>query len=191
MSMRKLWGLTKYDDHDLLRRYRKSRDLSYVAELYDRYLERIFGVCLAYLKDPAESQDISAEIFEVIVEKSLTHNIQEFEKWIYVVTKNQCLQFIRKKNTHLKQINSYEFMQLNGVEHPLEEKEHQFSWMEECLEQLPENQKACISRFYLKNQSYDEISRQLNIPKNNVRSHIQNGRRNLKLCMQKKNEQAE
>ena len=73
--------------------------------------------------------------------------------------------------------------------HPLdrEEKVPAGEALEECVEKLKEDQKKCIRQFYYENRCYREISKVMGMDEKKVKSCIQNGKRNLKLCLEKKN----
>lgn len=173
-------------DSELVQQYKSSGDLKVVGELYQRYMELIYGVCLKYLKHPENAQDSVITIFEDLIGKLKKHDVQNFKSWLYTLAKNHCLMRLRSEkkqstigiNTEFMQ--SEEDMHLNGVL----EKEENFKIMEYCLEQLQADQKKAIELFYLENKCYNEITNQTGLDYNKVRSHIQNGRRNLKLCME-------
>ena len=175
-------------DQDLMKQYKQNADLQVLGTLYQRYMELIYGVCLKYFRDPEESKDAVMNIFEELIEKLKVHDVENFKSWLHVVTKNHCLMQLRKKN-RVKTIDidpglmqSSEEMHHNGVI----EKEEQLTLMEDCLETLPEEQKKSVQLFYLQNKCYNEIAELTGLEWNKVRSQIQNGKRNLRLCMEKK-----
>ena len=68
--------------------------------------------------------------------------------------------------------------------HPIDEIDKKEDKLEDCLKQLKDLQKKCIDLFYLKEKSYLQISSELHVTLNAVKSHIQNGKRNLKICLE-------
>ena len=177
----------KKSDADLLTLYRQKGDMEALGILYDRYLELIFGVCLKYFKNPERAEDAVMEIFEELVKKARKHEVKEFRPWLYVLAKNYCLMQLRKKE--ILQPIEPGLMQSEDFLHPIiengqEEREETFQSLEKCIEKLAPQQKECIDLFYLKGQSYKEIASNLPLEIGKVRSHIQNGRRNLKNCME-------
>ena len=176
-------------DADLAARYRQTGDLELLGELYQRYMDLVYGVCLKYYKDPEKSRDAVMLIFEELVTKLRKHEVENFRAWLHQVAKNHCLMQLRTpKNLktvelHQEFVQSGEELHLNGVL----EKEENLRQMEHCLEQLAAEQQQAIRLFYLEGKSYQEIAGQTGQNWNQVRSFIQNGRRNLKLCMEKKN----
>lgn len=157
-----------------------------MAELFQRYMELVYGVCLKYLKHPENAQDSVISIYEELVPKLLKHEVENFKAWLYTLSKNHCLMRLRaaKKNItvnfDVELVQSEETVHLNGEL----DKEENFRKLEYCMAQLPEEQKRAIELFYLQGKCYNEISEMTGIEWNKVRSHIQNGRRNLKICME-------
>lgn len=178
-------------DQELINNYKSSEDLAVLGSLYNRYIDLIFGVCMKYYKDEEKSKDGVMEIFESLVVKVKKHEIGYFKGWLYTVVRNHCLEKIRKNSKTLTVELSNNNVYSEGVFHPEydDEKEQTFIALEKCMEQLPEMQRKCVDFFYLKKKSYNEIAEELSIKWSRIRSYIQNGRRNLKTCMETKNEQ--
>ena len=186
-----LFRKSKKTDADLLARYQRKNDMQALGELYERYMEMVYGTCLKYLKNPEKAEDAVMGIFEQVSQKAKKHNIKDFRPWLYVFTKNYCLMQLRKKE--ITQNFEPHLMQSDESLHPLfenpsEDKEIQLGHLEDCIETLPAQQKQCIDLFYLQEQSYKVIAEGLDLPLGKVRSYIQNGRRNLKNCMETKME---
>ncbi|NRB63553.1 MAG: sigma-70 family RNA polymerase sigma factor [Saprospiraceae bacterium] len=177
-----------YQDEELLEGFQKSGKLPWLSMLFDRYLEMVYGVCLKYLKNQVEAEDAVMAIFEELIEKAKNHNIDSFRPWLYVLTRNYCLQFLRKQQR--KPIDAFDphRMYFTAELHPLVENYEEnpnLKNLQTCLDQLNTQQKACIEQFYYQDKSYKEISEESGIPLGRVRSFIQNGRRNLKMCLDK------
>ena len=174
-------------DKELVLLYKKNGNLKVLGELYQRYMDLVYGVCLKYLKDPELAKDAVMQVFEELVVKLRKHEVDNFKSWLHTVAKNHCLMQLRTpknlKTTEFKGdiMQSEEDVHLNGVM----SKEANFQKMEKCLETLPAEQKLCVEMFYLQNKCYKEIAEQTGIDWNKIRSYIQNGRRNLKICMEK------
>lgn len=174
-------------DKELVQEYKQSGDMTVLATLYQRYMELMYGLCLKYLKDPETSKDAVMQIFEELVVKLRKHEVDNFKSWLYTLGRNHCLMQLRTpknlKTTEFKTeiVQSEEDAHLNGVM----SREANLQLMEKCLETLPEEQKKTIQLFYLEGKCYNDISEATGIEWNKVRSFIQNGRRNLKICMEK------
>lgn len=178
-----------YSDAELLALFQKKGQMEALGQLFDRYLEMIYGVCLKYLSSPEDAEDAVMAIFEQLPEKVKKHNIQDFRPWVYVLSKNHCLMQLRKKKIIVP--TEPQFMQSEVVLHPFsesekEQQEKELTNMEKCLEELAAKQKTCVELFYLHGQTYKEIADQQQLPLGTVRSNIQNGRRNLKNCMEER-----
>nr|WP_206022478.1 sigma-70 family RNA polymerase sigma factor [Pseudoflavitalea sp. G-6-1-2] len=158
-----------------------------LGQLFQRYMDMMYGVCLKYLKDPETAKDAVMQLFEELGKKLSHHQVENVKSWIYTLAKNYCLMQLRSpRNFRTTEFNP-EIMQsenethLNGVL----QKEENLQRLENCLQTLSGEQKTTVELFYLQNKCYKEISAETGIDWNKVRSHIQNGRRNLKLCMEK------
>lgn len=174
-------------DDELLAAYKQSEDLEVLASLYKRYQGLVYGLCLKYFRNVEDSQDAVINIFELLIEKVKRHNIDIFKNWLYTVTKNHCLEQLRKRGRNRIKEKEAENMYSTTVFHPdnIMEKEATLEKMEKCIDALPTKQKECIRLFYLQKKSYQELSEELELKWNTIRSFIQNGRRNLKNCMEK------
>lgn len=179
-------------DKELVETYKATGKMDVLSSLYQRYMELVYGVCLKYFKDAERSRDAVMDIFEELTVKLKAHNVENFKGWLHVLTKNHCLMQLRSpKNRKVVEFNT-EFMQseqelhLNGEESEQVQKEGQLTIMQGCIETLPEEQKQAVELFYLQEKCYNEIAAITGFEWNKVRSYIQNGRRNLKLCMEEK-----
>ena len=178
--------LSAESDHDLVQQYRTAGDIDTLGELYQRYMELVYGVCLKYMKEPEDAKDCVINIFEELITKLKKYEVDNFKPWLYQLAKNHCLMKLRSKkgipvNIDLDVVHLSENIHLDDAM----EKEIRLNSMESCIEQLPPDQKQAIQLFYLEEKCYKEISETTNTDINRVRSFIQNGRRNLKICMEK------
>jgi RNA polymerase sigma-70 factor (ECF subfamily) len=178
---------TALDDKELVALYKESGDMAAIGGLYQRYMELVYGVCLKYLKEPETAKDSVIQIFEELVVKLKKHEVDNFKGWLHMVAKNHCLMQLRTpknlKTVEFKTelVQNEENVHLNGVL----EKEENFQKLEYCLGTLTPEQQHAIRLFYLEGKCYNEIVEITGQEWNQVRSFIQNGRRNLKICMEK------
>ena len=177
-------------DQELLKKYKQSQDLEILGKLYERYIHLVYGVALKYLKNRDGAQDATMQIFEQLVDKVLKHEIENFKSWLHVLTRNHCLMYLRSRQhqnaAHAVDIatvrmENEELLHHNDNEPLLEE---QITLLEKCIQQLKEEQKQCVELFYLQQKSYKEIEEKTQLPLKKVKSHIQNGKRNLKICIE-------
>lgn len=177
-------------DTELVELYKKTADPKVLGELYQRYMDLVYGVCLKYLKHPENAQDSVINIFEELVTKLQKHEVDNFKGWLHTLTRNHCLMRLRsekknqKINIDVELVQSVENVHLNGEL----DKEENFLKLDYCLSQLQEEQRKVIELFYLQGKCYNEITSITGMEWNKVRSFIQNGRRNLKLCMDSQKE---
>jgi RNA polymerase sigma-70 factor (ECF subfamily) len=174
-------------DKELVNLFRTSGNMDVLAVLFQRYMDLLYGVCLKYLKQPETAKDAVMQIFEELVSKLPRHEVENFKSWLYTLAKNHCLMQLRTpKNLKTTEFNPdsmqlEEDVHLNGIQL----KEENLQKLERCLETLSIEQKKAVELFYLQNKCYKEIAEATGIDWNKVRSFIQNGRRNLKICMEK------
>ncbi len=156
-------------DNDLLNEFTSSGDLEVLGELYSRFMHLVYGVCLKYLKERDESKDAVMQIFEKLIAEIPKQKIDNFSSWLHVVTKNYCLMQLRSQKSKDIKFNEWindpaVFMENSNVLHPIDDEEHN-----------------------MKNELADCIERFLNIDEKKVKSHLQNAKRNLKICLEEKN----
>jgi len=176
----------KLPDNELIQRYKESGELIILGELYDRYMTLVYGVCLKYLKDREESRDAVMQIFERLITSLREHDVTHFKSWLYVTSRNYCLMHLRaRKGKNFEEISAH-LMESDAFAHLEDEPEMEsnLSKLELCIEQLVTEQKHCIKLFYMQQKCYKEIVQLTGFEDNKVKSYIQNGKRNLKICME-------
>jgi len=173
-------------DQELVQLYKKTGDIQVLAELYQRYMELLYPVCLKYLKEPEPAKDAVMAIFEELISKLLKREVSHFKGWLYMVAKNHCLMQLRSQK-HNIQVNDMDIMQLTDIVHlnGVFEKEETLNQLTKCIDSLSPEQKQSVQLFYLQKKCYKEIAGITNTDWNKVRSLIQNARRNLKICMER------
>jgi RNA polymerase sigma-70 factor (ECF subfamily) len=177
------------EESELLQQFQSTGNLEILGELYNIYIHLVYGVCLKYLNNRDESKDAVSKIFEILIIEIPKFEIQNFKSWLYVVTKNYCLMEIRKKKTEKKHLQVYTeeiFMESSEILHPIDEvpESNLAEELKNCIEKLKQEQQECIIMFYYDKKCYKEISDKLKIEQSKVKSYIQNGKRNLKICLE-------
>jgi RNA polymerase sigma-70 factor (ECF subfamily) len=175
-----------HSDEQLLSAYKIKQSSKIIGELYIRYGHLVFGTAMKYTKNKVDAEDITMVIFEKLPKKIISHEIQSFKSWLYMVTKNECLMLFRKKGNITMELKR----ELES-EDTLEQKKNeeiQINLLEDAIETLKEEQKKCIKLFYLEYKSYHEIAELLYMDLKKVKSAIQNGKRNLKINLEGRNE---
>lgn len=178
--------ITQHSDEELLSLFRNTGKADYYTALYSRYIPLIYGLCLNYLKTKEEAQDTVMELFADVQEKLLQYEVKTFRTWIYSVAKNHCLKILRNNKEAISvEINPH-FMEFADFPALFNEnnKEENFRMLQYCLDQLPEPQQKSIQLFFMNDQSYADIVAATGYHLKSVKSYIQNGKRNLKICME-------
>lgn len=178
-------------DKELVAAFKESGKIEFLSAVYQRYMDLVYGVCLKYFKDGERSKDAVMDIFEELNVKLKHHEVDNFRGWLHVVARNYCLMQLRSpRNLKTTEFNA-DFMHFPESTHLANEaleKEENFKKMEQCMDTLPQDQKQSIELFFLQRKCYKEIAEITGYDWNKVRSYIQNGKRNLKICMEEKSE---
>jgi len=176
-----------------IREFRKTGDMEILGKIYYKYIHLVYGVCLKYLKNRVAAQDAVMQIFEKLTIEAIRQEIGHFKNWLYVVSKNYCLMELRKQNIDDERFRNWaeeekQIMELGIEMHPLDEDSRVTEALQDCLDKLNLQQKDCIQLFYFKKKSYREIASMMRYEEKNVKSNIQNGKRNLKICLESRHE---
>ena len=186
--------IDQYSDLELIDLFKKEGDNFYVGILFKRYTHLVFGVSLKYLKEQEQAKDITMQVFEKLLKDLKDHQIQNFKSWLHVLTKNECLMYLRKqKNLGIDksvEITGNDFMEFGIAAHHVNDDglENDLVQLENCIRKLKNEQKIAIKLFYLDKKCYDEICDGTGFDLKKVKSYIQNGRRNLKICIENSRE---
>lgn len=160
----------------------------WIGVLLERYTLLLLGVCMKYLKNEEEAKDCVQQIFLKVLSEVSKYRIGFFKSWLYMVAKNHCLMKLRSAAG--KATRDIDKVQVAAEDHTersmLLENEKTYNYLEEAIEELNEEQKQCVILFYLKKNSYSQISEKTGFSLLQVKSYIQNGKRNLKLLMEEK-----
>lgn len=179
-------ALTETTDTELIAQYKRTGESEWLGVLYTRYTTMVYGVCLKYLKDRDDAKDAVMQLYEKLSEALKTHEVQHFKSWLYVTARNQCLMQLRSRKGKFTEEISPFLMETSPEMHPGEgeEVEANLGKLEECIERLNPEQKICVRLFYLEEKCYKDIAQLTGYDLNQVKSFIQNGKRNLKICME-------
>ena len=177
------------NERELLQQYKALGSIDVLGKLYAPYMSLLYGVCFKYLQDVDQSQDAVMQIFEELIPKLRTHEVDNFKSWLHVYAKNYCLMQLRK-NKRNPQIdiedNLFESEQKLNQSDELKWEERDFEKLEGCMQTLNVEQEQCVRLFYLEQMCYKDIADKSGLDLNKVKSAIQNGKRNLKICMESK-----
>jgi RNA polymerase sigma factor (sigma-70 family) len=175
------------DEQTLLLRFKASGDLEILGKVFSPYSGMLLGVCLKYLKDREDAKDAVMQVFEKLVSLLRAHEVTNFKSWLYVTTRNHCLMQIRAKKGKFKEDISSAVMENELLLHLDDEPELEENLvkLEGCISELVGEQRDCVRYFFLQELCYKDICTKTGFDMNKVKSYIQNGKRNLKLCMER------
>jgi len=174
-------------DSELLDLYYTGHNQEWVGILMERYTLLLLGVCMKYLKDENEAKDCVQQIFLKVLTEIGRYKIDYFKSWLYIVAKNHCLMRLRNKGANaMKELRDQHAIGTDADKFDLIANEKTYDLLEEALGELSEEQKQCVILFYLKKNSYQQISEKTGYGQMQVKSYIQNGKRNLKILIDKK-----
>jgi RNA polymerase sigma-70 factor (ECF subfamily) len=175
-------------DQELLDRWYSDHNNEWLGVLLQRYTLLLFGVCMKYIKQEDEARDCVQQIFVKVITELAKYRVEYFKSWIYTIARNHCLMKLRDQHGRAAELS--ESMLAAWDDEPgnnsHRQKEQLLEWMGESLAELGKEQKLCVTLFYLDKRSYQEIASNTGFSLMQVKSHIQNGKRNLKLLMEKK-----
>ena len=172
-------------DLDLVARYRATRDPVHLGALFERYIHLALGVGLRYLRNREDAEDAVMEVYERLAKALLDHEVRNFKSWLYSVVANQCRMTLRRRKGAPIAVEASEDL-LDAVlasaafPHEDDEMEKLTQALPAALDRLGEGQRRCVELFYLGGHSYAEVASLCGYPLNEVKSHIQNGKRNLR-----------
>mgnify|MGYP000850195780 CR=1 FL=1 len=178
----------EYTDQELLDRYYREHDSNWLGELFRRYTLLLLGVCMKYLRNEEEARDAVQQVFLKAMTELPKYRVTYFKSWIYMVAKNYCLMLLRNNGNRHVDISTtpLESPDDESAFQAMLEQEKQLSLLESALVELNEDQRTCITLFYLEKKSYQEIVERTGYSFMQVKSHIQNGKRNLRIIMERK-----
>ena len=174
-------------DNELLENFYRDHNNEWLGILLPRYTLLLLGVCMKYLKNEEDAKDCVQQIFLKIINELHKYKVEYFKSWIYMIAKNHCLMKLRNKGKLSTELNEHLISVQDETEEKISyvEKDVLLARMMEAIEKLNEEQKQCVSLFYLHKKSYSQVADITGFTIMQVKSYIQNGKRNLKMMMEK------
>lgn len=180
----------RYDhitDQELLDYFYADNNQEWIGILLQRYTLLLFGVCMKYLKDETEAKDCVQQIFLKVLTEVPKYKVEYFKSWLYMVAKNHCLMRLRDKGAkYVKELTDQEVAAQDTDKQDLLQNEQTYELLEEAIRELNEEQKICVNLFFLQKKSYQQITEQTGYNLMQLKSYIQNGKRNLKIILERK-----
>jgi RNA polymerase sigma-70 factor (ECF subfamily) len=167
------------DEKQILDSYKATQDLRFLEKLYLAYQPFLFRQCMSILKNAQDSEDACVDLFLILKDKLLTHQIKHFSSWLFVVSRNHCLKKLASKAKFIfeSEENLLEKSEIFDSEDHIDE---MLDKLPEAIEQLEESQRWCIVLFYLQGKSYKDIESTKGYSFNKIKSSIQHGKKNLR-----------
>jgi len=177
-------------EQELLERYYQHRDKEWLGILLERYTLLLLGVCMKYLKNEEAARDAVQQIFLKVITELEKYRVGYFKSWLYMVAKNYCLMQFRDKNRNTIELSEATLnMDETDTSYDDLEKDQLLDWMHESIKNLNPEQQQCVTLFYLQKKSYQQIADETGYSLLQVKSFIQNGKRNLRLMIQRRKEE--
>ncbi len=192
LNIRNIEPVQDLTDEELVAKFASTQKQVYFEELYKRYIHLSYGVCLKMMKNEADSRDVVADVFKTLYLKLPTANVQSFKAYVYAVSRNECIAKLRRRKSEMKkqeewqktEVGHTEFMENEGLlaldkVGPSKEK-----LVEDAVANLGDEQRTCIRLFFYDNKSYKDIASQTGYSEKQVKSFLQNGKRNLRIALE-------
>ena len=175
-------------DQELLEQFYRNRDNELLGILLQRYTMLLLGVCMKYLKNEDLAKDSVQQVFLKAITELQKYKVEYFKSWIYMVAKNHCLMILRDKQGKIPAELNEKMSVVTEEKDKKDFVQHDITLdvMNESLKELNDEQQQCVTLFYMQKKSYQEIAEQTGYSMMQVKSHIQNGKRNLKILIEKK-----
>ncbi|MBS1733542.1 MAG: sigma-70 family RNA polymerase sigma factor [Bacteroidetes bacterium] len=175
------------EDKDLLENFYKDGNNEWLGILLQRYTMLLLGVCMKYLKNEEEARDAVQQVFLKAIHELQKYKVEYIKSWLYMVAKNHCLMKLRDKGKYTLELNEQTLVTVSETADlkDLRQQDKRFDSMKAALENLNAEQKLCVTLFYLEKKSYQQVSELTGYSIMQVKSYIQNGKRNLKILMER------
>ena len=188
LKLFRLKGNEPVPEVERLADYRRYGDVAVLGALYEPYMDMVFGVCFQYLRNEADSKDAVMQIFEKLIIDLRQHEVSNFKSWLHSVARNHCLMKLRS----VRVVSGFEHMEaaeneLHWVTQTEDTALHldgQLDALDECIQKLSREQRITIELFYMQDKCYRDIAGETGFDMGKVKSYIQNGKRNLKICIE-------
>ncbi len=178
-------------DDELVARFARTNKEAYFEELYRRYSHLAFGVCMKMMKNEDDSRDVVSEVFRILYLKLPTANIQSFKSYLYTVSRNESLAKLRQRKSESMKMAEYQltdiearFMENEGLKTLTNSAPALESAIQKAVQQLGQEQQTCIRLFFYEDKSYKEICDDTGYTEKQVKSYLQNGKRNLRIMLE-------
>ena len=184
-------NLEHFIDEELADLFRVSGDREIIGEFYNRYAHLVLGVCVNYLKNRDDARDAAMEVFERLFVMLRKYEVRNFKSWLFTVTKSHCALILRQRKKEGFSVGWDDYLLGEVMEnghflhhHTEDEVEDRIRKLHLALNDLSAGQQQCVLLFYFDKRSYQEIENHTGYSSGEVKSYLQNAKRNLKLALE-------
>jgi RNA polymerase sigma-70 factor (ECF subfamily) len=185
--------LSQLPDEELVERFAKTQQPAYFEELYRRYVHLAYGVCLKLMKNEDDSRDVVADVFRILYQKLPTANLRSFKAYLYTVSRNESIGKLRQRRSEMNKQTAFQktaaagdsFMENEGFLSLMNSAPDKEKLVEAAVQELGEEQRTCVRLFFYEDKSYKDIAAQTGFTEKQVKSYLQNGKRNLRIRLEK------
>jgi len=150
------------------------RTNSEIAEIYNRHVKTIYGVCFAYMKNPADTEDAVSETFIKLIKSAPMFESEEHEKaWLIRIASNVCKDVLKHWWRRKEDIADYS--ETLKTEDSLE-----YSGLLKAVCSLPDKYKTAVHLYYYEGYNSSEISQILRKPQSTIRYYLSEARKILR-----------
>ena len=173
----------KVSDEELVKLYLESQNVAYFNLLYKRYSGKIFGKCLSLLKNEDEAEDATQDVMmKILLNMSKFSGRSRFSTWIYSITYNYCIDFLRRKKKDLA-IYVEDFNDNIDLEDNVEDAfllQMNVDRLKVIMEEIPSTDKTILLMKYQDEMSIKEISEILKKSESAVKMKIKRAKHKFK-----------
>jgi len=158
------------------------------STLYETYKDLVYNLSLQYLQSNEDAEEVSQDVFVRVYEKQSEFRAEaQWKTWIYRITVNKCLDFIkakqRKKRSWLFPVQEHSHKnEASHFNHPaaLMENKEALEQLLKAIHQLPDRQKDTVILLKIEHLSPEEVAEILQISEKALESLFQRAKGNLK-----------
>lgn len=160
-------------------RAQRSEDPFAFDVLVEQFQRMVYAQALRILGDTALAEDASQDTF--ITAYQQLHQLRDpraFPGWLRAITRSQCTRLLRHEHSS-QPLDPELLAETSTPEQLLEDYEVQQS-VNDAIQRLPESQRDITVRFYLHDESQQEIASALALPLTTVKKRLQYAREHLR-----------
>lgn len=171
-------ALSNLTDDEVIHKVRNEDASKYFEVLYHRYYAVVLDKCFSFVKERPLAEELAEDIFSKIFEKlpSFRH-LSTFSSWLYAVTYNHCIDYLREK----RKLHYPDWSSENALHEVVDEAEDQideinYENLVVILESIHPEEKALLLMKYQDNLSMKQIGKALRISEDAAKMRLKRAR---------------